>query len=194
MTWRGDRSIETFGPERFESFGSNRGYIWSRTVPVLKKTILLGYGPDTFPIYFPQYDYLGKLRNYGVGGMFVDKAHNMYLQTAMNSGVISLLALLSLFGIYFVSSIRLFIREKFEAFLPCAGLACFTAFCGYVFAGLFNDSTISVAPVFWVIFGLGIGINLKLAKDSAIISGGMNPLGKLNSNKNGNKVSIATKK
>jgi hypothetical protein len=194
MTWRGGRSIETFGPERFESFGSNRGYIWSRTVPVLKKAILLGYGPDTFPIYFPQYDYLGKLRNYGVGGMFVDKAHNMYLQTAMNSGVISLLALLSLFGIYFVSSIRLFIREKFEAFLPCAGLACFTAFCGYVFAGLFNDSTISVAPVFWVIFGLGIGINLKLAKDSAIISGGMNPLGKLNSNKNGNKVSIATKK
>ena len=164
MTYRNNREIEAFGFEGMESFGSNRGYIWSRTIPLLKDTILIGHGPDTFPIYFPQYDFLAKLKYYGVGGIFVDKAHNMYLQTALNTGVVSLLALLVLFGMYFVSSIKVYIKEEYTTFLPIAGLACFVAFCGYAAAGLFNDSVVSVAPVFWVLLGLGIGINIKLGK------------------------------
>jgi hypothetical protein len=168
MTFRGDKSIAAFGFKGYETFATNRGYIWSRTIPLIKNSFLLGYGPDTFPIYFPQYDYIGKLKYYETGGMFVDKAHNMYLQTAMNSGVISLLALLALFGVYFITSIKIYIREKFESFLPFAGLACFAAFVGYAVAGLANDSVISVAPVFWVLLGLGIGINLRLAKEKAI--------------------------
>ncbi len=50
------------------------------------------------------------------------------------------------------------------SFLPVAGLACFAAFCGYAAAGVFNDSVVSVAPVFWVLLGLGIGINIRLRK------------------------------
>lgn len=164
MTLRGDKKIETFGFKGFETFGSNRGYIWSRTLPLLKNAILLGYGPDTFPIIFPQYDYIGKLKYYGIGGIFVDKAHNMYLQTAMNSGVVSLLAMLAIFGVYFISSMKVYLKEKFNSLLSHAGLACFAAFCGYAVSGLFNDSVISVAPVFWVLLGLGIGINLQLQK------------------------------
>lgn len=162
MAYRDNRDIVAFGFKGMESFGSNRGYIWSRTIPLLKDTILIGNGPDTFAIYFPQYDLLNKLKYYGTGGIFVDKAHNMYLQTALNTGVLSLLALLALFGMYFVSSIRLYIKEEFSTFLPIAGLACFAAFCGYAAAGMFNDSVVSVAPVFWVLLGLGIGINIRL--------------------------------
>ena len=162
MTFRGDRAVESFGPAEVEAFGSNRGYIWSRTIPLLKNTILWGNGPDTFALYFPQYDFIGKLKNYVNGGMFVDKPHNMYLQTAINTGVISLIALLVLFGMYFVSSIKIYLKEEFKTFLPVAGLACFAAFCGYAVAGLFNDSVVSVAPVFWTLLGLGIGINVNL--------------------------------
>ncbi len=163
MNYRGDdETVEVVKLPLKESFGSNRGYIWSRTLPLLKKAVLLGYGPDTFPIYFPQYDYIGKLRNYEVGGIFVDKPHNMYLQTAVNTGVISLLALLAIFGMYFVSSIKIYFKEEFKTFFPVAGLACFAAFCGYAVAGLFNDSVVSVAPVFWTLLGLGIGINVML--------------------------------
>lgn len=163
MTYRDNKEIESFGFEGMETFGSNRGYIWSRTLPLLKDTILIGHGPDTFPIYFPQYDFLSKLKFYGTGGIFVDKPHNMYLQTALNTGIASLLALLALFGIYFVSSIRIYIKEDFTTYLPMAGLACFAAFCGYAVAGVFNDSVVSVAPVFWVLLGMGIGINIRLA-------------------------------
>jgi len=131
----------------------------------LKNTVLAGFGPDNFPMHFPQYDYLNKLRFYETGGIYVDKPHNMYLQIAVNTGIISLLAVLAIFIMYFVSSIRLYIKEKFESFLPVAGLACFAAFCGYAVTGFFNDSVVSVAPVFWTLLGLGIGINVKLSAE-----------------------------
>jgi hypothetical protein len=53
-------------------------------------------------------------------------------------------------------------KEDFTEFMPAAGLACFAAFCGYAAAGLFNDSNIAVAPVFWVLLGLGTGINVRI--------------------------------
>lgn len=171
LTYRNGREIESFGFEGMESFGSNRGYIWSRTLPLLKGTVFIGKGPDTFPLYFPQYDFLNKLKLYQTGGIFVDKAHNMYLQTALNTGVLSLVAMLVLFGLYAVSSIKVLWKEDFTEFMPAAGLACFAAFCGYAAAGLFNDSNIAVSPVFWVLFGLGAGINIILIKKRYKITG-----------------------
>ncbi|HEY8422185.1 MAG TPA: O-antigen ligase family protein, partial [Thermoclostridium sp.] len=171
LTYRNGREIESFGFEGMESFGSNRGYIWSRTLPLLKGTVFIGKGPDTFALYFPQYDFLNKLKLYQTGGIFVDKAHNMYLQTALNTGVLSLVAMLVLFGLYAVSSIKVLWKEDFTEFMPAAGLACFAAFCGYAAAGLFNDSNIAVAPVFWVLLGLGTGINIILIKKRYKITG-----------------------
>lgn len=40
-----------------ESLGSGGIHIWSRTILLLKNTLLLGYGPGNFPMYFPQNDY-----------------------------------------------------------------------------------------------------------------------------------------
>ena len=165
LTYRNDREIESFGFEGLETFGSNRGYIWSRTLPLLKDTIIIGKGPDTFAINFPQYDFLHKLKYYMTGNIFVDKAHNMYLQTALQTGILSLLAMLILFGMYVVSSIRVYWKQDFKSFLPVIGAACFAAFCSYAIAGFMNDSNVSVSPVFWVIFGLGTGINLLLRRE-----------------------------
>ncbi len=165
MIYRDGRNIESYGFEGMEAFGSNRGYIWSRTLPLLKDTIFIGKGPDTFALYFPQYDFLNKLKLYQTGSIFVDKAHNMYLQTALQTGLLSLLAMLVLFAMYVVSSIKAYWKSDFSSFLSAAGAACFASFCGYAAAGLFNDSTIAVAPVFWVLMGLGIGINLLLYQE-----------------------------
>jgi len=165
MTYRNDREIESIGFEGKETLGSGRGYIWSRSLPLLKDTIFLGFGPDTFALYFPQYDYLGKLKTYETGAIFVDKAHNFYLQTALNTGVISLLALIAVFVMYFISSIRIYIKEEFNDILACAGLACFTAVCGYLAAAFFNDSVVSVAPIFWALLGMGTGINIILKRE-----------------------------
>ena len=33
------------------------------------------------------------------------------------------------------------------------------AIIGYLGAGFFNDSIVSVAPIFWVLFGVGVAVN-----------------------------------
>lgn len=142
-----------------EKLGSARGYIWSRAIPLLKHTVLFGYGPDTFAVHFPQNDLKGKLYAYGDMWMFVDKPHDIYLQSAINTGIISLIALIALFGMYFVKSVKMYFRCDYSKFTQIAGAAIFVAVFGYLIAGFFNDSIVSIAPVFWILLGLGIAVN-----------------------------------
>jgi O-antigen ligase len=156
-------AVESWGFKGNENLGSARGYIWSRSLPLLKKTVITGFGPDTFAIHFPQNDYIGKFLAYNDATIIVDKPHNIYLQAAVNTGVVSLLALLALFIMYFVLSMKVFIKNEFKSMMDMAGAGIFVAVCGYLVAGLFNDSTVSVAPVFWVLLGVGISINMILS-------------------------------
>lgn len=147
-----------------EKFASSRGYIWSRSIPMLKNTILLGYGPDNYAIHFPQDDFVGKANSFNSINMVVDKPHNMYLQIGLNTGVISLIAILALFLIYFIDSMRLYIKYKFATLEEFLGAGILTAIVAYLAAGMFNDHIISVSPTFWALFGLGLSINYRLKK------------------------------
>lgn len=158
--------IEKWGFDGRESLGTNRGYIWSRSIPIMKDTIFLGHGPDTYALHFPQHDYVGKLVYYGNSAILVDKPHNIYLQYGINTGLISLISILALFSIYFLSSIRIYKDSSFDSLYSVTGTACFLAFCGYTVSGLFNDSIVSVAPVFWVLFGIGISMNLYIDRQA----------------------------
>lgn len=148
----------------YERYASGRGYIWSRTLPLLKKYIILGSGADTYVMAFPQQDYVG-LYNYGYGDNLVDKPHNMYLQIGVQTGVLSLIAFLVFYAMYFISSIRLYIKCKFSSYYAQVGVAILVATVAYMVLGIANDSTLTVAPVFWVLLGLGIASN-RLAKQS----------------------------
>ena len=155
---------EAWGFEGYEKLGSARGYIWSRTLPLLKQTLLVGFGPDTYTLHFPQQDYIGKLNAYDTAQIVVDKPHNMYLQVGVNTGVISLLAFLVLLGIYIVGSINLFIKKRETDFVTLIGKGIYVGVCAYLVAGLFNDSAIGVSAIFWVILGIGFGCNNFLSK------------------------------
>ena len=110
--------VEKWGFEGKEKIGSSRGYIWSRSIPLLKNTKILGHGPDTFAIYFPQNDVSGKYYAYGEMWHNVDKPHSLYLQVGINTGIISLIAILVLFIMYFISSIRVYISNEYKDFTP----------------------------------------------------------------------------
>jgi hypothetical protein len=142
-----------------EKFASSRGYIWSRSIPMLKETIVLGYGPDTYTIEFPQDDVVGKLNSFSSYRTVVDKPHNMYLQIGINTGVISLLAMLSVFMIYLVDSLRILYRKKIESYMDYIGLGLFIGVASYLVAAMFNDQIISVAPLFYGVLGLGMAVN-----------------------------------
>jgi len=146
------------------AFGSGRGYIWSRSLPMISDTIFAGHGADTYCVNFPHKDYVGK---YNAGwniNMVVDKPHNMYIGIAINTGLLSLIALLFFFGIYLVQSFKIYFRNKIESFASYTGSGIFLGICGFLVAGLVNDSTVSVMPMFYGLLGTGIAINTLIKK------------------------------
>ncbi len=149
-----------------ETFASNRGYIWSRTIPLMKDALIVGYGPDHFPMVFPQEDYVGRF-NTGSGMLntVIDKPHNMYMQTAINTGLISLIALVVIWCIYLVDCLKTYLNGNMTSFVEYVGAATFLSIIAYLVAAIFNDSVISVAPLFWVMLGMGIGIN-RMVKET----------------------------
>ena len=146
-----------------EKLGSSRGYIWSRSIPLLKDTLLIGHGPDTYAGYFPQNDFMAKYKYLDNPKIVVDKPHNMYLQAGINTGVLSLLILLAMFIGYFIWSLRLYIKSDFKDINSIIGAAVAVGILGYLVTGLFNDSIVGVASVFWCLLGIGISCNWRYA-------------------------------
>lgn len=162
--------VPAYGFETNQGFGSGRGYIWSRTLPMMKETLLLGHGADTYCAYFPHHDYVGKY-NSGtfstVKDIIVDKPHNMYMGMWIGTGMISVLAFLGIMALYFIQSIRIYWKRELSSFLDFAGAGILLGVVGFLFAGLVNDSSVSVMPLFYTLLGLGVSINLMLQKDSS---------------------------
>jgi len=148
----------------YERFGSSRGYIWSRSIPMMKENLIAGTGPDTYPMAFPQYDYVGKLNSFTSHRMIVDKPHNMYLQIGINTGLLSLLSMVALFVMYAIDSFKVYFKRDINTFMEYIGIGAFTGVMGYLAAGMFNDQIISVAPLFYSMLGLGLAVNRILAK------------------------------
>lgn len=152
------RKVEALGFDHHYDLATNRGYIWSRTLPLLKKTLLLGVGADNFVYAFPNDDYVGKI-NCGFDGQIVTKPHNMYMQIWVQDGMPACLALLVLYVAFAVRTFRrCFVRGKLT-WLQKINIALLCGISGYMVAGLANDSTICVAPIFWVLLGVGYAVN-----------------------------------
>jgi len=157
--------VPAVGWENNQEFGSGRGYIWSRTIPMLQETILLGHGADTYCIYFPHEDYVGKYNSGTFSsniGIIVDKPHNMYFGAIVGTGGVSMMMLFLLWGFYLVQSFRIYFKEKYDSFIAYVGVGIFLGICGFLVSGLVNDSTVSVMPMFYGLLGTGISINMML--------------------------------
>jgi hypothetical protein len=153
----------------YEAYASGRGYIWSRTIPLLKNRFFLGSGADTFTLVFPQNDYANYKIN-GFEGSLLSKPHNLFLQVGVQTGILSLLAMLTFYGWYFISSIRIYLRCKFDSYFYVVGAAIFIGSIGYMISGIANDSSITTAPVFWILIGIGIAINklIQMSNQKAV--------------------------
>ena len=144
-----------FGFENMQSIATSRGYIWRKSLPLVSQTLLLGFGADASTFHIPQNDFTGKLLYHGNTTLILDKPHNMYLQTILNTGLLSLLALLAIFLFYFKSTINLLKKKNNLSILISIGIL------GYLLCGLFYDSSVTVAPLFWALLGIGVSVNQK---------------------------------
>lgn len=142
----------------YESLADGRGYVWGRTIPLFKRYFFIGSGPDTFAITFPQNDYVARYR-FGLDGIIYTRPHNFYLQMALQTGVVSLVAFLVFCIMYAIECCRLYFARKFSRGTEWMGFAIFLGIIGFLAAGLANDSLIVVSPVFYLLLGAGKAVN-----------------------------------
>lgn len=127
-------------PTRDSAF-SGRGFMWKKSLPIMKHTLLMGNGPGTFGLYFPQYTERGNAVGYGGHGeaRVVDRPHNMFINIWTSTGLVSLIVLLS--GIVWI-----ILRGRD----PGLVLGTFT----FLICGLTTDSVLSVTPYFAIFLGV----------------------------------------
>ena len=157
---------ESFLFDGYESFASARGYIWSRTLPLLKDAIFLGNGANTYAVTLPQNDYVARNQN-GFYTQIITKPHNGYLQTAQQSGVLSLVCILVFYGMYLVQSIKLYWKNTLQSMLGKIGFGLFLSVFAYLVMAITNDSMIVIAPIFWALLGVGLAVN-RMVKEQDV--------------------------
>lgn len=159
--------VEHAGIFKNYRMANGRAYVWDTTIPLLKKYILTGSGADTFMFVFPQEDIAGRY----TGGIDIDnvydKPHNMYLQMAVCTGIASLLCFGSIVIIFLAKSYKK-LRSIYTTHLgnPKSNIsatckeriivALAMGIVAFLIGALFNDSCVSVMPMFYTMLGLGI--------------------------------------
>lgn len=132
-----------------DSFASGRGYIWSRTLPLLAKYGLFGCGADNFVLVFPQADYNAK-RDYCKSFLtIIEKPHNAYLQLAIQNGLPALILVLIFYIIYICQIAKSKFKNPFM-------LGAFLGTVSFAFSMLFNDSNVMITPVFFIFIGMSL--------------------------------------
>ena len=148
-----------YGSGKYAYFGSSRGYIWSRSVPLIYENPLFGTGPDTFALVFPQYEINAKIQYFGNPNILIDKPHNFYLQTAINTGLVSLIGILTIFFCYIVNSIKSILFKKNDSFTFLLKTGVFLSCISFMFSSILIDSSVQTSPIFWALLGLGFSVN-----------------------------------
>jgi len=129
-----------------DHFGTDRLYVWKKTIEILPDNILNGVGIDNF-----YYAFDGKPLTIYEGLICYDKVHNEYLQTLITEGIFALIVYLLLYvTIVFKTIKNSFIKKQLYLILPIGG---------YLIQAFFNISVIEVAPLFYI--GLGLAIERK---------------------------------
>lgn len=130
---------------------NGRLFVWANTFETLKDCIFIGHGPATSVLYLNQNDLPILLNIFGQYVLF-DKPHNWYLQMAHDTGVVSLAAVLVFLVLLFAGGFKLCFSKKYSWNPQLAGL-CAGLF-SYCILGIFNDSMMYQAPMFWFLCGL----------------------------------------
>ena len=137
---------QTLRGQAEEGFGSSRIRIWRACLALVPERPILGHGPGMlaakldvqFARYVPETGQT--LRS------FADNAHNVYLGTLVNTGVLGLAAHLSVLGLAAAEAVKR--RDD-----PLAAPLAIGLFCGAVHAFFGLGLSLS-EPLFWLVLGM----------------------------------------
>jgi len=166
---------KTFFDEKIIEYGhigGGRAYIYLRALEQrLKSRSLLGTGPDTFAMVFPQDDVYRMIGGFPTTDL-IDKMHSMFLQILFNTGLISFTAFMLMLLLHFASSVQIFWKVQAKTYIEVLALGFFTGWAGFLGTALFNDSAISISPYFWAVFGASIAANHVIRSTNSLFTGG----------------------
>jgi len=131
----------------------SRVEIWKSSLPMIADRPLSGYGLGQTGDWFNKYTTLGLAR---LENSYNDRAHNIYLQTAIDGGL--LLLLIQLWLVIFAISKGAKAMKRGENRIA-VGLV--GGIIGYLVQGFFGIATIDLSIFFWFIMGAGIGTATK---------------------------------
>ena len=129
-----------------DSAGSGRIFIWKLAFKLIPKYPLIGSGPDTFLYASAAQEIEDVYTIFKKSHVFMDKAHNEYLQYAVTVGIPALIIYLLFVG-------EILSKQK-DILKNNVTLIFSLAIIGYLVQAFFNISTIGVAPIFWLLLGL----------------------------------------
>lgn len=103
---------------------------WSVALRIFTANPLLGAGLDAYGLAFPRYDTSN-------GGLRVDYAHNDYLQTLADAGIVGAVIVSSFVFLFFRQSLRV-IRAAGAGFRRDAAIGAFAGCCGLLVHSIFD--------------------------------------------------------
>jgi O-antigen ligase len=127
----------------------SRLVVWQDTLKMIAKKPLLGYGLDTYALYFPEVKSkeLLDLENYNQNA---DRAHNIILDTLQSVGGLGTVLYLALWGVLITTSIKLITRKEKRK----EGILFTSILVGYFFALLWGFSVVTHDIYFFTIIAL----------------------------------------
>lgn len=147
-------SIPTL-PEPGIGAGTGRVYNWEKTLELVKERPLFGYGLDTFPYFFPQND-PAIIANLGTSNIIFDKPHNMFLGLLYGSGFFAFLSFMAIMILIVFKQLKVYFKHEKHMASHNGVLTLSILLLGlaYLIQGLFNDSIVAAAPIFWILMGV----------------------------------------
>lgn len=125
--------------------GSHRVFVWGKSWELVRKSPLIGYGPENMQLAMRKFFYddvvaeIGRYLNY-------DKAHNEYLNIAVTSGLPSLAVYLAFVTSSMKDAAKKLARPEIETL--------FIAVVIYLVQAFFNISVPNTGYLFWLFLGL----------------------------------------
>jgi len=141
---------------------STRIRLWQTSINIIKNKPIWGIGLGNFGNLFNQYKVAGTYDNYS-------HPHNDFLNVAVNSGLLGLLAYLSIWGVFLYSTIKAMVKNKRSGFLYAMQIGGVIAIIAFLFASLFQcyytDAEVNMLAMF--ILGITVVSNLKLTEEKS---------------------------
>lgn len=138
-------------PERATAAGSGRVYIWEKTLDLVKKRPLLGYGSDSLVYNFPHYSIDSRAGMWDEN-IITDKPHNEFIGILYGFGIIGLVALIVLFVTVGLKTFESLFRKRWTNFIiAITALAYFSQ-------SVFNDSLPATSAYAFIFIGILIAL------------------------------------